>query len=529
MLLLGSCASPSSDWHLAPFATHMNAFDGGTTTEFAGGAALIKNPGPGGGKKIRALRPLISETWNEDGTRDLDWLPPLGRTSWREDELVSYFFPIYTARSTPSSDRRRFMMLVLPGFLYTEEADGSDHVAWFPLYGDIRDFLTFDRIHFIAFPLYMRTERENNDTDHVLFPFLSWTRPKMGLDGNPIGDMEGWRVWPLYGQIKREDSYDKRFALWPIVSLQTNHLERPEENHEHIRSVFPLFTQTSVGTYEGFTFLWPFFGYATDPRADFFQLDAPWPLVRIQRGGKNTAGTERTRFWPFYSYLNADLKESTSVLWPIATWSHEDYVGHDRDSLSILPFWRSWNEYIDRGPREGEVTNSWKKMWPLWSQETIGPKTITTLTPLSPIMKSDLVDFHWGWIWQLYKGVEDGPNRTERGWMGLWWREKNAVEDRKSLSGLWSKRIVRHDEVDFTETSLLFGLIRWRSSDDEVSKSGLMMPAFPGPGWPTMKLPDEGVRSSPDEHEHIDTLNDTLINNEQTAQEDEDDTLPWVY
>ena len=525
-LLVGGCASPTSDWHLAPFATHMNGFDGGTTAEFAGGIGLLKDPGPEGGPKIRALRPILSETWNEDGTRILDWFPPLGRTSWRKDELVSYFFPFYTARSTPNSGRRKFMMLMLPGILYTQEADETNHLAILPFYGDVRDFATFDRIRFVLFPLYMRTVREKNETDHALFPVFSLTRPQTDIDGNRVGNTEGWRVWPLYGQVKRDNSYDRRFVLWPVGNFQTNHLERPEEKQEHINSAFPLFTQTKVGTYRGYTFLWPLFGYATDPREDFIQVDAPFPLVRYQRGGKNTNGVERTRFWPFYSHLKADLAESTSVMWPLITWRHEDYFGRDRDSLYMLPFWRSWTERIDRGEREGEITESWRKFWPLWSQEVTGPRTTNTVLPLNPLMKSDFVDFHWGWIWQLYRSMEDGENRTERGWLGLWWREKNAVEDRKSFTGLWSRRTVNRDDMSYTETSLLFGLIRWRSSDDEVHDSGLMRPAFPGPGWPAMELPKGGVNSSPTEHEHLIDLKAKEAHN---PGGDGDANLPRVY
>jgi hypothetical protein len=532
---LGSCAGLGTDVHLAPLALHMNDFDGGNTTEVAGGMGLIREPGPAGGDTIRALRPLISEITRADGTRIIDWLPPLGRVSWREDELVSYFFPIYTARSTPNSDHRKFLMLIMPGLLYTQEADGSDHFAWLPIYGDIKDFLTFDRIRFTLFPLYMRTSRAHNSTHHILFPIFSWTTPEVDEEGKQLGDMEGWRVWPLYGQIKREDKYDRRFALWPVFNLQENHLDRREEDHEHVSSVFPLFTRTSVGTYKGYTFLWPFFGYATDPRGDFFQLDAPWPLVRIQSGGQNTGDVDRFRIWPFYSHLIADRQETTGILWPLVSWSHEDYVGHDRDKLFMLPFWRGWTETIDRGERQGEVTASWKKLWPLWSQETIGPKKITTVTPLNPLMKSDFIDFQYGWIWQLYRSMEDGPNRTERSWLGLYWRQKNAVEDRKSLTGLWSSREVQHDDVHYTETSILFGLLRWRNSMDDVSDSGLMKPAFPGPGWPAMELPEGGVQVTPNEHEHITDLSDPMNTNQTedtgpaAPKEASDETLPWVY
>lgn len=500
LALLGSCASLDSDWHLAPLVTQMNRHDGGLTREVLGGMVLAEDP-PAGykgdneriGRRVRALRPIFSDIDHVNGDRTLEWLPPLGRTLWRGEEVTSYFFPIYTARLTPPDSKgRTFSMLVLPGFFWTRQEDGTDHLAWLPLYGDLRDFLTFSRIQFALFPLYLRTERAGNRTDNLLFPIFSWTRP-IEDDGtrDEITDIEarpirGWRVWPIVGHIQREESYDRRFFLWPVFQLQTNDLSRGEEGEQRIWSVFPLFTSTRMGSYKGYTFLWPFFGWGTDPRGDFWALDAPWPLVRFQRGGENTGGVVRSRIWPFYSHLKADKAESWSVAWPFVQWRHEDYRGYDRDSLYLLPFWRQWTSYVDEGPAQGKRIASWKKLWPLWSQEYDGSRRTTTILPLDPLWQSDYIEFHWGWLYQLYRETDDGPVRRERAWMGLWWRERNACEDRRSFTGLWSRRKVSREAESFTETSLLFGLLRWRSSSEGTR---ILPPALPGPGWPALERP----------------------------------------
>jgi len=504
---LSSCASLDSDWHLAPLVTQVNRQDGGTTREVLGGMVLAEDPPEGyeghdeiTGRTVRALRPLISDIQHVNGDRTMEWLPPLGRTVWHGDEVSSYFFLFYTARLTPPDSKgRTFSMLFLPGFFWTRDVNDKNRVAFLPVYGDMQDFLTFTRIQFILFPLYMRTERAGNRTDNFLFPIFSWTRPLPNIeDQDEITQIEarpihGWRAWPLLGHVEREDSYDRRFFLWPVFQLQTNHKERGEDGEEHTWSVFPLFTSTHMGTYEGYNFLWPFFGWAHDPRGDFWSLDAPWPLVRFQRGGENTGGVIRSRVWPFYSHLKADHAESWSVMWPFIHWRHEDYRGHDRDSVYVLPFWRQWTSYVDEGPAVGRELSSWKKLWPLWSQERVGSRRTTTLLPLNPLWKSDFIDFHWGWLYQLYREVDDGLVQRERAWMGLWWREKNAVEDRKSLTGLWSRRKVSAENESFTETSLLFGLLRWHSSDEGTR---IMRPALPGPGWPAMARP-AGPQSPP--------------------------------
>ncbi|MDF1799490.1 MAG: hypothetical protein P1V81_09970 [Planctomycetota bacterium] len=535
---LVSCAALDSDWHLAPIYSSQHRFDGGHTTEFAGGAVLFEDPPtvaapaagakdasgkllePGEprvrtarlingelderfGRKSRALRPLVAERWHADGDRTFEWLPPLGRTTWRGEELSSYFFPVYSARLTPENTKgRTFQMIVLPGFLWTQEADGTNHAAWLPFYGDLRDFLTFTRIQFVLFPLYLRTERAGNRTDSLLFPVLGYTRPLPEEEvTDPIAQLErreshGWRIWPLYGHSRRENSYDRRFALWPILHWQDNHLERPEENHEKLRGVWPLFTSTHMGTYEGYTFLWPFFGWGRDPRGGFWALDAPWPLVRFQRGGANTGDVSRSRVWPLFSHMRGDNLEAWSVIWPFVQWRTESYVQSTRDSRYLLPFWRARHSVATAshrgGAAEGETLSRWRKLWPLWSEELEpgrhGLRRTTTLLPLNPLFEADFIDFHWAWAWQLYREVEDGPIKRERAWLGLWTRERNAAEDRRSLSGLWSKRVVDGPGGSYRETSLLFGLLRWRSSDAD-DDSGMLRPAFPGPGWPALEQP----------------------------------------
>ena len=390
-----SCASLGGDMHLAPVYSSLHRFDGGRTTELAGGAVLFEDPPTRTledgttedvvvrlmdgepderfGRRVRALRPLVGEVWHAgaDGDRTFEWLPPLGITRWRGEELSSYFFPFYSAKLTPENTKgRTFMMVVLPGFLWTREADGADHVAWAPFYGDMRDFLTFSRIQFVLFPLYLRTERAGNRTDNLLFPVLSWTRPIPEDEvTDPIAQLErreahGWRVWPLFGRSQREGSYDRRFVLWPIGHVQHNHLERAPENQEHLFGVWPLFTSTRMGTYRGFTVLWPFFGWATDPRGAeeeggeaFFALDAPWPLVRFQRGGRAKDPVTRSRIWPFFSHMRGDKLEAWSVAWPFVQWRTEDYLHHERRSLYVLPFWRGWHargEALSGGEPFGE-------------------------------------------------------------------------------------------------------------------------------------------------------------------------------
>jgi hypothetical protein len=79
----------------------------------------------------------------------------------------------------------------------------------------------------------------------------------------------------------------------------------------------------------------------------------------------------------------------------------------------------------------------------------------------------------------------------------LWRREKDAAEDRRSFSFLWAHRTYSTEKERVRETSLLFGLFRWRSGDE--SGFDMLPPAMPGPGWPLERVTSSASLSTGEE------------------------------
>ena len=155
-----------------------------------------------------------------------------------------------------------------------------------------------------------------------------------------------------------------------------------------------------------------------------------------------------------------------------------------RDSVWIIPFWQSWDR-LDK--RTGE-TSDWRKLFPLFQYEREGAWRRGSFPTLDPFWRSELIDEHYSWIWKLYEWEEEAELRRERAWLGLYRRERGLGEDRRSIAGLWSRRKYRDGGRTVRETSLLFGLLRWRVTEDEGFD---MLPvAFPGPGWPAHGMRD---------------------------------------
>ena len=101
-------------------------------------------------------------------------------------------------------------------------------------------------------------------------------------------------------------------------------------------------------------------------------------------------------------------------------------------------------------------------------------------------------------MWELYSTHRVEDIVRERSWLGLYRRERDANEDRRSFVGLWGLRKYWAEGEPVRETSLLFGLVRWRKAGAGRS---FLPPAFPGPGWPLERqvrtLPAEEAAPDP--------------------------------
>lgn len=464
-LALCACASAGSDVHLAPLFTRLATADGGTLIEAAGGLYRQHRRDDGDFLEWRTLAPLYGIERERDG----DWRAEhpflFGRTRHVAGETTSYLVPLYLGWSRISeAGEERSLFLSLPGLL-RQRRGAHTHWGWFPFYGHFEELLTFDSASFALWPLYVRADRAGRVSQHFLWPFFGWT----------TGSGESsWHAFPLFARARWEGRYDRSYALWPFFHWQANNLGGGGEEPERVRWFWPFYGEIERGTYRSWTVLWPFFGFARDSRSGFWALDLPFFLVRLQRGPDET---RRTRFWPFYSHLEGAGLSATSWLWPIGHRRHEDSSDFERDLAAIVPFWQTWDRR-DKVTGEG---SSYRKLWPLFRREGRGDWRTGALLELDPFFRNTLVPRHVTSFFHLYEWEEDPSCRRERALLGLYRRERGRGEDRRSLSGLWASRRYEDGGRAVRETSILFGLVRWRV----ISGAGFAMlpPAFPGPGW----------------------------------------------
>jgi hypothetical protein len=471
-LLLCGCAGFDQERHVAPLFTELSLAGGEREIEALGGSLLLRRDPESGDTRYWALRPFLSDEVLPEGERFGWFLPPFGTYRRKATEDVFQFLPLIRfAQQYPVAARSTWSFLALPGIYWAKTNDGRVVRAWFPFGGVVERFLSFDRAEFVLFPLWARTERAGRVAQHVLWPIFCFTS---GAGGT------AWRIWPLLGVDRYEGRYERWFALWPVFLWQDNDLDTPTPQHSWM--VWPIYGRSTRGDSISWTTLWPFFGYTKNESKGFWGWDGPWPLVVFQQPGTSGQAV-RERVWPFYSRYEGDGLTSRYALWPFYNVRHEEYPRVTKDTTYIFPFWHAWDKESEESGH-----SEWRKLFPVYrTYSSEHPSEDFYAFPaLNPFYRLRFVDEHYAWMWELYGERRVDDRIQQRSWLGMWRREKDRDEDRRSLSMLWARRDYSQAGERVSESSLLLGLIRWRNGPDGF---GLLRPAFPGPGWPLRRTP----------------------------------------
>lgn len=481
---LAACALPGDDIHLPPLVSDLARAGGGREFEALFGAVRVRRPAPedvGAPHRDWALRPLVSHVAGPGDRSLTHFLVPLGRHETEPGRTNSWLAPLYwylgeepLEGSENLGGESTWRFLMLPGLLLGRPPGGQVRIGLLPLFGIVDKFLTWDRLTWFLFPLFVKTEKNGGESWHFPWPLVNYGRS--GLGGGTF------RVLPFYGHSVRPGRFEKRTLLWPFVHWSSEGQHLPPQLRTHRWMLWPIVGRMQRGGFRSWSFLWPFFGWSSDEETDFWAWDGPWPFIRFQSGGENPTAEIRQRVWPFWSYYRGDGMESTWYLYPLVNVRREVYPDGVKEADYVVPFWQHW-EKVDE---HGNTLRRWHKAWPLWQDQVEGDWRRWAFPALNPLWPTPVIDDHYAWIYELFAVETEGGVRRERSWGNLWHREVDAFEDREYLLGLWSRRRYGDPGGRTSEVSLLFGLLRWRSAPEDGFD--LLRPAFPGPGWPAREL-----------------------------------------
>ena len=407
-----------------------------------------------------AFRPLVHSSGDRKGSMSFNY----------------YLYPLATSETTPDVSRIQFIELFQKSTFRKNEPDETEHdsmifpfyisgksdkygtyTSVFPIYGDIYERFWRDEYHYVLFPLYGRTVNKGTTNYNVLWPFFSVT----------TGEKEfGWRFWPIYGQAAKEGVYKSSFTLWPIFTSEEKVLENGGKSERF--SFFPLYASYDTPSITSRTWIWPFFGYASDREKEEEERNYLWPIWLTVSGKKRNV----TKFLPFYSSEVYDDSTKNWYIWPLykneTLWS-KDYR-QDIDSILFFLFSKrteSWR--LDKKERTRTA------FWPLfvYNSGVDGSSSLTMPALIEPILDKDGIEKLWAPLWRIYdqKWSEKGDSSLSLFW-NLYWHDKREKSLEWELFPLYRHR----SATSYLEMQFLKGLVNFTEDGNKRRLSLFWLP-----------------------------------------------------
>jgi hypothetical protein len=423
------------------------------------------------------FRPFFSYRENiKEKTEEWEYLYPLGRYKKTPEGTLRRFIPFYSsftpAQKEEEKDQRDNVDL-FPVF-WGKDKDGNSYGGIFPFGGTFRGRFTRDEIQFVLWPIYTRVREGETETHNILWPIFSI------ISG---GGRSGFRVWPFYGQEKREGqgAYEKTFFLWPIGLYQQRELDT--DYPKTYFYLFPLYLSEQSPNEHKTIVLWPFFSFYSEDHFNYHQVDFPWPIIQFARG----ENMEGLRCWPLLTYRRVDQKEKISLLWPLLI--QEKYEDDTRDEvlnrfLYLSKFDQVYYKKEDRWERD-------TKFWPFFRYAEDGRGMVHFYFPALMPADWEGLDRNYGMLFRIYEYYQDGKGKAISKFLwGLYYHQKIKESERIEISLLFT--YLR--EKDKLHLSLLKGLLGY---DREGSKRKLKIFYLPI-SWEEKEGPEVSPASPPE-------------------------------
>lgn len=413
---------------------------------------------------LSAWRPLWLR-WNHDGDEVLrqEFLWPLARSTHRGSERGWRFLLTFGYNQDLTDPESRHRLWVLPFYFHGRDARGNDYRALFPLGGSIHDFLLWEEIDFLLWPLQVSSRTRGIEANTYLWPVYSRT------EGPGI---ERFRIFPFYGYAQREGLGRKTFVLWPFWT--TVQYDSPSRSGSGW-ILFPVAGHLDLEDQQSWWVLPPFFRYHIGE--DKNRILGPWPFVQISDGA-----THKRYLWPLYGTKTIGSTRRQFLLWPFFWHENIDREQGDLTRTWAVPF----VQHFHTATPDGDATASrYLKIWPLFSHlnRREGPVRRTVFPDLNPFRAGPL-ERNYAPFWQLFirEQVGDAVD-TEILW-GLYRSARRENSRYHSLFPLFQLERT----PDSRRFSLLKGLLARNRQGDETSWRVLYLFRF-GDKEPSETLP----------------------------------------
>lgn len=348
------------------------------------------------------------------------------RPLWsREGEVVDVAWPLFTSHrdwwrccylvSRQKHPEGGGQFSIMPFWFSGDHPEEGEYAGLFPLYGRHPHIALVYDLEFALWPLWMRYRMPRTDGDGArrmltsnvfMFPFFSFR------------DDGSWGVWPFYGVSKNRESV-QRYALWPVFNWAEYESDRDTSGAGSSGMIWPICGWVNRQRESQTLFLPPFFSMAmTEPVSRAADKDVdfarryrlPWPFIEWESGVKR----ERVSIFPLYEkvknrrYSDGKIEsEETRIGWKL--------VEIMPNETRVFPFWAS-------------NADGYLRIWPFFERSPLSAGIFRSrFLALFPIRHVPGVERNWAKFWTFYE---------------------------------------REDNKYYTDHSLLWGLIEWRTAND---------------------------------------------------------------
>lgn len=359
-----------------------------------------------------ALGPIVEYSATDNNSSLIAFRPLFSFESKPEYSAMDIIWPLFVLRHTSYEKYWRFLLLY-QGNIDKSGAESHPHMgfiplwfcgydkkdefywAFFPVYGDVHDFLSYDSIVFFLFPLCMFTEKGETSGGACLWPLIDW-------ENGPR--LEKFRIIPFYAYHHRFGQFDKASYMWPLFHT-AEYLNPKTKGSGWL--FWPLVGHRTVNDFSSWTFLWPLFSTYRKGE-DGFGIYCPWPVFQYKHNvpANTFSGTEeywRLYFWPVWGEMEKPGSAYNFLLWPFgSTLSVKNELG-SIDWMWALPlFWSkdAWN-------KNGERIEIYRRFWPLASYHESGKSCEFRILDLWPQRNMPVIERNWNPLWILYSYIEN--------------------------------------------------------------------------------------------------------------------------
>ena len=327
----------------------------------------------------------------------------------------------------------------------------TSYRALFPIAGTIKERLGYERLSWVIWPLYFRTESKGATTVSTPWPILRFTS----------GTEHGFTLWPLFGRVEKPGVWERQFYLWPLI---WNNTRQPFEDDPagtpptRQVGVLPFYAGITGPGLVSRTYVWPFFGYLDRTKPDHYhESHYLWPLW-VQAHGDNRY---INRWAPFYTHSVIKGYDKTWVLWPLvrrARWTED---GLKQTKTQLLYFiYRSYEQRSPTNPRLAPASKT--HFWPLYSSwdNGAGQRQFQFFSPFEVFFPdNEFARQAWSPLAAIFRYDQRAPGDTR--WSALWslvtWHRTGAARE-FHLGPLLSVK----SGAPQGRTALLTGVLGWK-------------------------------------------------------------------